>query len=193
MILRHSKYPTSQAFYEGLKREENQAFQELITILTASVKKMGRAWNLNSDDVQDIISMTIMKFIDLMRSEVYQFQGSCPSHYIICMARLRLLDYCRTYRKPTVGLENLLNVASETYNHEVELIQSDLGAFLWREIEQLSEKEKFLVKTFAMGYSIHEIINMPNSPYQELIPNTLTQKRIRIFGKLRSILKDRIT
>jgi len=125
------KYPDSSALFAGLAREETEAIRCLSARVSGSIFKLGKAFKLTDEDVEELICDCITILILKIKSGSYRFQGYHPATFVIETAKNRAQNFRRAALKhQTLDLENREEPSedAEAGTHiETEILEKLLG------------------------------------------------------------------
>jgi DNA-directed RNA polymerase specialized sigma24 family protein len=101
------KYPDPSALFAGLLREETEAIRCLSSKVSGSIFKLGKAFKLTDDDIEELICDCITICLQKIKTGQYQFQGYHPATFVIEIAKNRAQNFRRAALKhQTLDLEN---------------------------------------------------------------------------------------
>jgi DNA-directed RNA polymerase specialized sigma24 family protein len=109
-----SSYPSHEALFAGLAREEAGAIRCLSARISGRVFNIGKRQGLAAEDIEELICDCIVLLLQKIRSGKYVFQGFDPATFGIEIAKKRVNNFRRQALKhEAVGLELLGDRAGE--------------------------------------------------------------------------------
>ncbi len=90
-----SRYKDQEIFFNALKAEESFAIRYLFNKIKTTIHQIGQNNGLQYEDIEELISDSIVILIQKMRDGQYHFQGFDPSGFVIATAKLNVNNYRR--------------------------------------------------------------------------------------------------
>jgi RNA polymerase sigma-70 factor (ECF subfamily) len=177
-----NRYPTTQAWLEGLRTMDTHAIVLLMEKTAPTVRQVVRRLRLPESVAADILHDAVVILVKKIRDQAYDPSQSAPPTYLIGVAKKLAANQARKHhlRSETTPVENheILDPHSLDYTENRdrrELLEHLLG--------QLGEPCAQLIRLkYIDGYSDEEILSREMTHYKT--PMALRSRRSQCFQKL---------
>lgn len=180
-------FPTNEALFKGLQRLEQAAIQCATMKSQASVQKITKQLGLAADLADDILSESLVIFLDKIQRGEYQFQGHAPTSFLIEIARRVAQNYTRTNKG------RRMDMLDDRHND----LRDDSVDNYFEKKDQIELVEQLLVKLgkpcsdliqlkYLDGFKDEEIIAQKMTSYTSV--ESLKVSRSQCMKKLRQMV-----